>query len=112
MAEDHKDEIIGLKQVEVYALIDCGWDNLGESYSEMERCLGIFTSKKLVIKVATDYLEQRLNTVQDYEKEDFTMPETPITFEQLCDQYEYHKHNDYYGAKIYVYTYELDKREF
>ena len=97
--------------VTVYMLIDCGWDTvLGDSYSETERCLGIFTSKELVTKAANDYLTQRLNTVKDYEKEDYTIPATPITFEQLYDNpYDYYKHRDWYGAKLYVCIYELDK---
>lgn len=97
----------------VYVLIKCGWNDLGESYSETEQCLGIFTSKELVAKAVNDYLAQCLNTIKDYEKEDYTIPETPITFEQLCnDRYDYYNHTDDYGASLYVYEYELDKYEF
>lgn len=96
----------------VYALIDCGWDDLGESYSETERCLGIFTSQELVTKAANDYLTHRLSTIQDDEKEDYIIPETPITFEQLHDHYEYFNDADYLGARLYVYTHELDKLKF
>lgn len=98
----------------VYALIDCGWDDgcTGDSYSETEHCIGIFTSQELVTKAANDYLAHCLNTVQGLEKEYFIVPETPLTFEQLygCDDpYEYHNHTDWYGASLYVYEYELDR---
>lgn len=96
----------------VYMLINCGWDNLGESYSETEQCLGIFTSKELATKAANDYLARLLNTVQDYEKEDYINPEAPITFEQLRDHYDFYNHTDYYGARLYIGVYELDKRKF
>lgn len=100
----------------VYALIDCGWDDfVGDSYSETENCLGIFTSQELVVKAANDFLTNCLNAVKDYdEKEDYIFSETPITFEQLYgdNDYEYYNHTDHYGARLYVYEYELDKCEF
>lgn len=95
----------------VYVLIDNGWDTIGESYAETERCIGVFTSPESVTKAANDYLAHRLNTIGDFEKEYFKIPEVPITFEQLCgdEPYSYFNHTDYYGSNLYVYEYELDK---
>ena len=96
----------------VYVLIDCSWDALGGSFSDPDHCIGIFTSQELVTKAANDYLVHRSNTIQDYEKVDYMMPEIPITFEELCESFEYYNHAGYYGARLYVYEHELDKLEF
>lgn len=96
----------------VYELIDCGWDDLEGSFSEPDHCIGIFTSQELVTKAANDYLAHRSNIIQDYEKEDYMMPEIPITFEELCESFEYYNHNGYYGARLCVHEHELDKPKF
>ena len=104
------------KGAEVYALVNRCWIESGAGYSETERCRGIFTSKELVVKAATDFLEDRLKSIQGHAKECFMMPNTPLTFEQLRDDsyeyyndsYEGYEHTEYFGAELLVYVYELD----
>lgn len=90
----------------VYVLVDCDWEDISDSGSETERNLGVFSSSELATKAANDYLK---NTDWGGEEEYITIPETPITFEQLKDGYEYFDHTNYFGASLRVYIYELDK---